>query len=69
MTFAELVAPDQAVIEARGQAPGTAVDADASMNLSDGPDGATVMDWSADVNIAAPSPASVHGSSRAPPTR
>jgi carbon monoxide dehydrogenase subunit G len=52
MTFAELVAPDKAVIKAHGQAPGSAVDADASMNLSDGPDGTTVMDWSADVNIS-----------------
>ncbi len=52
MTFAELVAPDKAVIKAHGQAPGSAVDADALMALSDGPDGTTVMDWSADVNIA-----------------
>jgi carbon monoxide dehydrogenase subunit G len=52
MTIAELVAPDKAVIKAHGQAPGSAVDADASMNLSDGPDGTTVMDWSADVNIS-----------------
>ena len=29
MTFAELVAPDKAVIKAHGQAPGSAVDADA----------------------------------------
>ncbi len=52
MTFAELVAPDKAVIKAHGQAPGSAVDADAFMHLSDGPDGTTVMDWSADVNLA-----------------
>ena len=52
MTFAELVAPDKAVIKAHGQAPGSAVDADATMSLSDGPDGSTVMDWAADVNIA-----------------
>jgi carbon monoxide dehydrogenase subunit G len=52
MTFAEVVAPDKAVIKAHGQAPGSAVDADAHMLLSDGPDGSTVMDWSADVNIA-----------------
>ncbi len=52
MTFAELVAPDKAVIKAHGQAPGSAVDADAEMNLSDGPDGSTVMDWHADVNIS-----------------
>jgi len=52
MTFAELVAPDKAAIKAHGQAPGSAVDADALMTLSDGPDGTTVMDWTADVNIA-----------------
>ena len=52
MRFAELVAPDKAVIKAHGQAPGSAVDADALMTLSDGPDGTTVMDWRADVNIA-----------------
>lgn len=52
MAFAELVAPDLAVIKAHGQAPGSAVDADAEMRLSDGPDGTTVMDWKADVNIA-----------------
>ena len=52
MTFAELVAPDKAAIKAHGQAPGSAVDADALMSLSDGPDGTTVMDWTADVNIA-----------------
>ena len=32
--------------------PGSAVDATAQMHLSDGPSGGTVMDWSADVNIA-----------------
>jgi uncharacterized protein len=52
MTFAELVPPDKAVIKAHGQAPGSAVDADALMTLSDGPDGTTLMDWSAEVNIA-----------------
>jgi carbon monoxide dehydrogenase subunit G len=52
MEFAEQVPPDRATIKAHGQAPGSAVDATAEMHLSDGPDGATVMDWSADVNIA-----------------
>ena len=51
MTFAEL-APDRALIKARGQAPGSAVDATAEMRLSDGPDGTTVMDWNADVNLS-----------------
>ena len=52
MEFAELVPPDRAVIKAHGQAPGSAVDATAQMTLSDGANGGTVMDWSADVNLA-----------------
>ncbi len=52
MEFAEQTPPDRALIKAHGQAPGSAVDATAEMNLSDGPDGTTVMDWSADVNLS-----------------
>ena len=55
MEFAEVQAPDRAVIKAHGQAPGSAVDATAEMRLSDGPggpDGTTVMDWHADVNLS-----------------
>jgi uncharacterized protein len=52
MEFAELQPPDRALIKAHGQAPGSAVDATAEMRLSDGPDGTTVMDWDADVNLA-----------------
>lgn len=52
MEFAELEPPDRAQIKAHGQAPGSAVDATAEMRLSDGPDGTTVMDWSADVNLS-----------------
>ncbi len=52
MEFAELDAPDKAVIKAHGQAPGSAVDANASMNLSDDGSGGTVMDWVADVNLS-----------------
>jgi carbon monoxide dehydrogenase subunit G len=52
MEMAELTPPDQAVIKAHGQAPGSAVDATAQMNLTDGPNGATTMDWSADVTIS-----------------
>jgi uncharacterized protein len=52
MEMAELVAPDRAVIKAHGQAPGSAVDADATMSLSDGPDDTTRMDWAADVTIS-----------------
>jgi carbon monoxide dehydrogenase subunit G len=52
MEMAELSAPDRAVIKAHGQAPGSAVDATASMALSDGANGGTRMDWDADVAIA-----------------
>jgi carbon monoxide dehydrogenase subunit G len=52
MEFAELHPPDRALIKAHGQAPGSAVDATAVMRLSDGPDGTTVMDWHADVNLS-----------------
>jgi carbon monoxide dehydrogenase subunit G len=52
MTFAEFEAPDRALIKAHGQAPGSAVDATAEMRLSDGPDGGTVMDWNANVDLS-----------------
>jgi uncharacterized protein len=52
MELAEQQPPDRAVIKAHGQAPGSAVDATASMTLSDGSSGGTKMDWSADVAIA-----------------
>ncbi|MEK6719562.1 MAG: carbon monoxide dehydrogenase subunit G [Chloroflexota bacterium] len=52
MTFAELTAPDKAVIKASGQAPGSAVDAVGSMLLSGPPEGPTTMDWSAEVDIS-----------------
>jgi carbon monoxide dehydrogenase subunit G len=52
MEFVDLEAPDTANIKAHGQAPGSAVDATAAMNLSDGEAGGTQMDWQADVNIS-----------------
>jgi carbon monoxide dehydrogenase subunit G len=52
MEMAEQVPPDKAVIKAHGQAPGSAVDATASMILSDIDGGRTRMDWDADVAIA-----------------
>ncbi|MBF6604100.1 MAG: carbon monoxide dehydrogenase subunit G [Chloroflexi bacterium] len=52
LELAELDAPNRAVIKAHGQAPGSAVDALATMILRDGATGVTTMDWSADVNIA-----------------
>jgi carbon monoxide dehydrogenase subunit G len=52
MTLAEQTPPNRAVIKAHGQAPGSAVDATASMNLSESPEGVTIMDWEADVVIS-----------------
>jgi carbon monoxide dehydrogenase subunit G len=52
LEFVDLDAPDAATIKAHGQAPGSAVDADARMELSDADGGGTTMDWSAEVNIA-----------------
>jgi carbon monoxide dehydrogenase subunit G len=43
--------PDFASLTASGKAPGSAVDGSARMDLSDGPDGSTLMEWSADVVI------------------
>ena len=52
LELAEQDPPTKAVIKAHGQAPGSAVDATATMSLSDGDEGATKMDWSADVTIS-----------------
>jgi uncharacterized protein len=43
--------PDFAELTGTGKAPGSAVDGSARMDLSDGPDDVTVMDWSADIHI------------------
>ena len=51
MTFVERVPLERAKIEARGQAPGSAVDAVGEMTLSDGLNDGTKMEWSANVNI------------------
>jgi carbon monoxide dehydrogenase subunit G len=53
LEISEQRAPDLAVIKARGQAPGSAVDALGRMNLVDGPEpGTTTMLWAAEVNIS-----------------
>ncbi len=52
MEMADQTPPDRAVIKARGQAPGSAVDATAQMSLSGPPEGPTRMDWSADVALS-----------------
>jgi uncharacterized protein len=51
LELAEAVAPDRAVIKARGQAPGSSVEATGEMTLGGPPDGPTTMDWTADVTI------------------
>jgi uncharacterized protein len=51
LVLAESVAPDRAVINARGQAPGSSVEATGEMTLGGPPDGPTTMDWTADVTI------------------
>ena len=49
----ERVAPERSVVKVRGQAPGSAVDAVATMDLTDGAEpGTTTMRWSATVTIS-----------------
>jgi carbon monoxide dehydrogenase subunit G len=53
MEMADLRPTEHATVKAHGQAPGSAVDAVAQMDLRDGEAaGTTIMDWSADVNIS-----------------
>ena len=52
MELAEQTPPDRALLKARGQAPGSAVDATAEMRLSGPAEGPTTMDWNADVAIS-----------------
>jgi uncharacterized protein len=52
MTVAERNEPELAVLRAHGQAPGSAVDATASMHLAGPAEGPTTTDWSADVTIS-----------------
>jgi len=52
MEMTELEPRDRASIKAHGQAPGSAIDAVATMRLSDGTDGGTGLEWTADVDIA-----------------
>jgi carbon monoxide dehydrogenase subunit G len=52
LEMAEQEPPDRAVIHARGQAPGSAVDGSGEMRLSGPPEGPTTMDWSARVQIS-----------------
>ncbi len=47
----ELDAPTRAAMKVHGTAPGSAVDMTSAMILSDGPDGSTDLQWSAEVVI------------------
>ncbi|MEO8358031.1 MAG: SRPBCC domain-containing protein [Chloroflexota bacterium] len=48
----ELDEPNRAKLKAHGTATGTAADLLSEMSLSDGPDGSTLVHWTADVNIS-----------------
>ena len=48
----ELDEPNRAKLKAHGTATGSAADAVCEMSLSDGPEGATVVNWTADINVS-----------------
>lgn len=48
----ELDEPNRAKLKAHGTATGSAADAVSEMSLSDGPDGSTLVHWTADVNVS-----------------
>jgi uncharacterized protein len=48
----ELEEPNRAKLRAHGTATGSAADAISEMTLSDGPDGATLVHWTADVSVS-----------------
>ena len=48
----ELDEPNYAKLKAHGSATGSVADAMSEMHLSDGPDGSTVVNWTADVTVA-----------------
>lgn len=50
--WVELDPPNMAKMKAHGNAPGSAADVLAKMELADGPQGGTVMTWSADVKVS-----------------
>jgi carbon monoxide dehydrogenase subunit G len=47
----DLDPPNRARMKMQGKAPGSAVNGTSEMLLSDGPDGATVLNWSSDVTV------------------
>ncbi|HLO34133.1 MAG TPA: carbon monoxide dehydrogenase subunit G [Anaerolineales bacterium] len=48
----ELDEPNYAKLKAHGSATGSVADAVSELHLSDGPDGSTTANWSADVNVS-----------------
>jgi len=48
----ELEEPNRAKLKAHGSATGSVADAVSEMSLSDGPDGSTLLHWTADVTVA-----------------
>ncbi|MBL8064193.1 MAG: carbon monoxide dehydrogenase subunit G [Anaerolineales bacterium] len=48
----ELAEPDYAKLKAHGSATGSVADATSEMRLSDGPDGSTLVHWTADVTVS-----------------
>jgi len=48
----ELDEPNRAKLKAHGTATGSAADAISEMILSDGADGGTVLNWTADINVS-----------------
>ena len=52
MTWLERDAPARARFQARGKVPGSAVDMDATMDLSDADSGTTSMHWQSEVKVS-----------------
>ena len=50
--FTEIHEPNDATVLARGHAPGNAVDATVRIVLTDGANGSTAMEWTADVTVS-----------------
>jgi len=48
----DLDEPDYAKLKAHGSASGSVADAVSEMRLSNGPDGSTILDWTAEVTVA-----------------
>jgi len=48
----ELDEPNRAKLKAHGAATGSVADAVSEMRLSDGPDGSTLVNWTADINVS-----------------